>query len=547
MSEFADRSNLGKTFVVKNVASPSKVLSVFKTDIYPNGTLDLMKLNGISEEDIKTAILKGSLGRRLRAGTLTVTASTLNFAEVDPAYAAVLSGLGISPSSDASPSYLSVGTWFIDATNGSDTNAGTTAATALKTNKELKRRIGSGYPLLAGAASTAISPIQLITVYILSNMPATDPLSLHVTLPANTLLAYVGATSTVSSGTFSAVTAQARATNQATEVTDALQTWASHIGKRIRNTTVGANLNQCAIVAKDLGSNVARLSSPSNPTLPAPSNALDTAAPPDRLFQTTATAGVFSSGDTYVIEDLTTVYMDVIDIASSFNGQATIPAVGFAHLDFQRDGTFAISSIRNAQGAAETIFKGCRFRGPLLTSLGFQRNHAVGCSFDSGVNIVRSTIFFQGGLSRGEISVRGGSFLFTASDFTVQGASITVYDACAQLNTTACFDSASGGVNIGTTGNAGLGANVNIQTALWGSGNLYGVDILSGCAMRHNAGIIAAITITGTTKQFRIAGLTTHSSLDASGAITAGIDNQWTLIVNGNAQALHRRAGIFTV
>ncbi len=453
-----------------------------------------------------------------------------------------------------SASLVAVSTWYVS-TSGDDGASGTTSSTPIKTFAELAKRLSSAhYPVLPGAASTAISAIQLIVVNLLSmSYPSTDPLRLRVSLPANTLLAFVGSTSTIASGTFSAITAQNPATNQATQGTDATKTWTTYLKKRVRNTTVGANLDQVAWVAKDLGSNVARLSRPCNAVMPAPANALSGSAPPDRLFQTTVTEGAFSSGDTYVIEDITTLYLGDIDIGSTFQGSATLPVIGFAHISFQQEGNNAAASIRLPSGAVIPNFKGCSFAAAALASAVNQANNFENCCFagtgagGGAVNCVRASMFIRGGLATGQVSCRPGSFLSIDNDFMIQGVSgngVSVIGGTTIMVKACVFDATSAGISQGnSTSNAGGYSDLQIGTRLWGSGNAtFGLEQGAGCKCRYNTG--AAITITGTSGDFKQAGLATNRSWDeATGLWSSAISpSAWATIANDNAQNVGRQA-----
>ncbi len=74
--------------------------------------------------------------------------------------------------------------WYIDPINGSDTNDGLSSGSALKTHSELERRWGPEFPLLFSTFSAHVN--------ILGNLPASDPISIKVTLPANAWLTYKG-------------------------------------------------------------------------------------------------------------------------------------------------------------------------------------------------------------------------------------------------------------------------------------------------------------------------------------------------------------------
>ncbi len=438
--------------------------------------------------------------------------------------------------------------WWLDPTNGDDDSDGSSSLIPIKTCDRLYDALKAAS--LVGAASSAISPIVLNTIYILNNAGASDPLRLQVRVPSNSLIAVIGSANVIASGTFSAVTAQAPGSNTAWTVTDVTKNWTTYLKKRIRNTTVGPNLGQIAHVAKDLGGGVAMLSTPNNPSLPAPANALDALAPPDRLFQTAVTDGVFSAGDTYVIEDLTDVILDDIEIGSPFQGTATLPVIGFAHINFQKNGTNAGAAVRLPSGAIIPNFKGCRFEAAAGTSWVNQAYNFENCCFagagagGGAINIVRGSVFVRGGLSTGQVSTRPGTFLSVDNDFMVRGVSgnsVNVIGGTAMFVKMCVFDGSSNAISQGnSTSNAGGYSDANVGTRLWGSGNAgFGVDQGAGCKLRYNSGALPNIKITGTSGDFRQAGATTHTSF-AGATPTTGIPNNWASIVNNNAHNVER-------
>ena len=59
-----DQAVGGLTFTVKNITT-SRAIKVFNTKIMPGQTLDLMKIPGISEEDIRSSLIKGDLKNKI--------------------------------------------------------------------------------------------------------------------------------------------------------------------------------------------------------------------------------------------------------------------------------------------------------------------------------------------------------------------------------------------------------------------------------------------------------------------------------------------------
>ena len=82
------------SFVVKN-ASTNSSIKVFGHKILPLNHLDLMKIPGVTEEDIRASLLKGSLKALLANGRLTIVSSTVNLATADSGQQAALAASGL--------------------------------------------------------------------------------------------------------------------------------------------------------------------------------------------------------------------------------------------------------------------------------------------------------------------------------------------------------------------------------------------------------------------------------------------------------------------
>lgn len=159
-------------------------------------------------------------------------------------------GGGMSTGTTTLDVYQSTANWFIDPISGVDSNAGSSSGTALKTCKELARR-------LQGRIS------QPTTVTWLSDPGASDPIalslrstwdySLSASVPTLTL---IGTQTTSRSSTITSAGADAvPATNTPTKVTDTnVSDWTSEVGSWVTFASVAC------IVAKNEGSGVARVS-----------------------------------------------------------------------------------------------------------------------------------------------------------------------------------------------------------------------------------------------------------------------------------------------
>ncbi len=154
--------------------------------------------------------------------------------------------LAVSSNLDGDP--LSQAAWFIDPLNGSDSNTGLTATTALKTDAERQRRWGN-FTVVA----------QPVTVTYLSSPPATDVVNYNVGYQTGGSLTITG-TKTVTNPAIAltAVTTLNRGTQTPWDVTG-VGLGATDVGRLMRITS-GARLNNYCGVAKDLTGGKVRVS-----------------------------------------------------------------------------------------------------------------------------------------------------------------------------------------------------------------------------------------------------------------------------------------------
>lgn len=408
--------------------------------------------------------------------------------------------------------YLAYDKWYFDNINGNDENAGNLDISPIKTFAEFNRRIGSGN-LLPGAVSNALgSPLNLVTLNLLSNMPASDKFEVNAKILNNALFAVVGnalptATGGTNTGTFTAVTAQNRATNTQWSVTDATITWANHIGKSLV-VTAGPNIGMVATIEADLGAGVAAVSTPNNPFTPANALTPNPLEPPDRLAEVTLMPGIFSIGDAFTIVDLTTMYVGAQTIDSGMQAQ-NLPLngpskIGFSKIHILYDGTppFPPSAFPIiATGSSEPLYKHCRFQ-KLLISNTYQRSFYINCSAEDSVNVVSATAFWNGGVIRGLLSVRNGSLFVGDYDAAVRGSALVLGGTLAA----ALMRVSNGpfnGITVGSVSTiVGNIAQLTSQivragvTGIWGAGHLaYGIYLLPGSSGKYQT--LANMTITG--------------------------------------------------
>jgi hypothetical protein len=141
------------------------------------------------------------------------------------------------------PVWSSQATWYVDAVNGNDENNGATDSTELKTFSEFRRRV------------EANGVYVNMTVYIETDLPATDLVGLYcggdeVTIEGVPTTAYTGTVNTFS---------KVAASNQIGTLNDAVWTVADHLYKFILFTD-GAAAGYGCWVLEDLGGGDARVS-----------------------------------------------------------------------------------------------------------------------------------------------------------------------------------------------------------------------------------------------------------------------------------------------
>lgn len=145
--------------------------------------------------------------------------------------------------------------WYVDPTNGADTNTGLSATAAIKTWGELRRRWGPR-PLIMATTN----------VYLLDDLPATDPMIVHADVGGgeDVWLQILGNKLTADAPLATATLTSAQninaATNQDAQIGDGATDFSTLEGQRTRYTDGG--LNYYSWVSRDLGSNTARVGVP---------------------------------------------------------------------------------------------------------------------------------------------------------------------------------------------------------------------------------------------------------------------------------------------
>lgn len=104
MSNFANYTSNSVSFVLKNVtAPPGRIIKVFNVQVYPGFTIDVMKIPGIAEEDIRASLLKGDLRNKITNGQLKIISSTIGLPEYDITFIKDLGNMGLYNSVNMMP------------------------------------------------------------------------------------------------------------------------------------------------------------------------------------------------------------------------------------------------------------------------------------------------------------------------------------------------------------------------------------------------------------------------------------------------------------
>lgn len=451
-------------------------------------------------------------------------------------------------------------TWFIDPQNGSDANDGETPMTALATHAELERRWAGG---------TLLPPVDpglgfpQVTVTLLGDLPASDPINVTVTLDREVSLLYFGGVAnTVRTGSFTAVTPKNPTTNTPLSVTDLAMagTWAADIGRRVRITN-GAREGTVMWPARSFGG-TGRMSDPSLVA---------------DLFGNvywSLTPQTPAVGDTYVVEELVRAAIGVIDVRGvGWGPTAGPPLMSFVDLEI-RDETVAMYP--RGQGVFANFVR-CLV-GPSLIDPNFEEQYFYNCYLRAGtVGITGSYCFLFGGLV-GALTAplfafgcqgHGGCSYILADDVMFQGCGIGGQNV--QIASACVFDAVTNTVNpgghavvVGTMpqlvapgGSGGAIAfsengSFSQSMRLWGSGNAgAGVAVRPGGSFVYREGVFP--TVTGVNGDFLLASANIARAFDdASGAYTTARASTWANLAapigsggfNGSAHDVQREAHI---
>ena len=84
------------SFIIQNNSSIRRTIKVFGVKLNPGQILDLMRIPGVTEEDIRAELTKGSLKQLFAGGSLVVVSSSIIVSSGSSAHQQFLSGIGLS-------------------------------------------------------------------------------------------------------------------------------------------------------------------------------------------------------------------------------------------------------------------------------------------------------------------------------------------------------------------------------------------------------------------------------------------------------------------
>lgn len=347
--------------------------------------------------------------------------------------------------------------WYIDAVTGSDQNDGATAATALASWDEFRRRVGPSPEFDAD-----------LTINILSDL-AESLQGVHFHMFNGAIVRVLGTVLEVLySGTFSAVTAESPAGQQRMEISDgSVGDYATYLGNRIRITS-GAASGAMGFIVKRLAATDAATSK---------TGTIDPNTSPPEFFVTNLTP---SGGDAYEIERLTSVGGLDLEVsrygvsASFFDLSDSVVA------DLKVEPGDTTMSLRNDVGAAGWNVQRCWVDGSdssFVQShvlLGLDHIDCAGFGYSSSVELTDSCVFrstFQ------DIFFFSFNSAASVSNSYFQDCECRIIFGSSFVATSCGFwDSPSDGLSIQTGGQSASATGL-----LWGDGNAdAGIQTVAG-------------------------------------------------------------------
>jgi len=94
-NSFAPGSHNPNCFIVKNITTEPKTIMIFNYPINPGCTRDLLRIPGVAESDIRSALLKGEIKHKILTGDITVLCSDVDLLQFNNTQKAFLESAGI--------------------------------------------------------------------------------------------------------------------------------------------------------------------------------------------------------------------------------------------------------------------------------------------------------------------------------------------------------------------------------------------------------------------------------------------------------------------
>jgi hypothetical protein len=96
MNSFAPGTNECGQFIVKNTSPQIKTIFIFNYPINYGCTRDLLKIRGVAESDIKSALMKGQLRNKFRNGDIQLVFSNIDLLQFNDCGIQYLEGYGFT-------------------------------------------------------------------------------------------------------------------------------------------------------------------------------------------------------------------------------------------------------------------------------------------------------------------------------------------------------------------------------------------------------------------------------------------------------------------
>jgi hypothetical protein len=415
---------------------------------------------------------------------------------------------------------------YIDPLSGSDINPGTVGS-PLQTHAEFFRRT-RGATIFPPSTNPAYFGARILTVYIVNDLPDTDPISLDCLLGPDVVVHYVGGATTVHSGSFTSVVPKDPTTNTPFQFTDsalpAANSWAAWVGKRVRLTAGNSRFYTTMWVAKDLGAKTFRSSEPSIVAEWDAQRIIDLGPLSFLVIDTYSQTPIV--GDTYVVEDLRKAAPGLLRVDAVGTGPAGwLPQVVFSEFEFGTSVSMIVDMPTNYP-----MFNSVKVV-PIFVVKNCEEIYPQNCHLHAGYFNEAGSTFAEmfGGLVGSVASGENFGIYNTNGRLTlvkdvmcqgvgIRGSGIIIQSACVFDSVDSLFSSANG-VDVGRQqvhssnpatmpgGGIVLGRAENIShdvnLRLWGSGNAgHGVTVSAGCVFTCEV----IPTITGVLGDFSVGG-----------------------------------------